>query len=306
MIPRDAIVGVLKGGLAAERAVSLESGAAVAGALRQRGWTVVEVDVGRDLPAQLVAHRIDVAWLALHGRFGEDGCVQGLLEIMGIPYTGSGVCSSAVAMDKAVAKRVVTDVPGIVLADDRLLAAGDALPADLPVPSVVKPTVGGSTMGMSIVESYDVLASAITKALELSSEVLVEAFVEGDEITVAVIDGEALPVVRIQPDSGFFDYEAKYTKGRTHYEVPAQIPERAALQAQQGAVNAFKVMGCRGLCRVDFIVRGDGVPVFLELNTLPGMTETSLSPMAAKAAGVTFGELVERVLHGAHCMPAEV
>jgi D-alanine-D-alanine ligase len=305
MVERGKRVGVLMGGMSAERGVSLKSGAAVAGALRRRGWDVVEVDVGRDLPARLVAGGVEVAWLALHGRFGEDGCVQGLCEVMGVPYTGSGVRASAVCMDKTATKRSVRGVPGIVMAADVVWRSGDPLP-DLGFPVMVKPPSTGSTIGMTLARSEAELRAGLAVALEHGEEVLVEEFVEGEEITVAVIDGAPLPVVRIVPDSGWFDYEAKYTKGKTRYEVPAAIPDASAQAAQATAVAAYRALGCRGLCRADFIVReADGVPVFLEINTLPGMTETSLSPMAAGSVGVSFEDLVERILLGATCLPIE-
>lgn len=305
MVERGRRVGVLMGGMSAEREVSLRSGAAVARALRRRGWDVVEIDVGRDLPARLVEAGVEVAWLALHGRFGEDGCVQGLCEVMGIPYTGSGVRASAVCMDKTATKQAARSVPGIVMADDAVWRPGEPLPAlDLPV--IVKPPSAGSTIGMSIAHTEAELRAGLDRALEHGDEVLVEAFVEGEEITVAVVDGAALPVVRIVPESGWFDFEAKYTKGKTRYEVPAAIPEVSAKQAQRTAEAAYRALGCRGLCRADFIVRrSDGVPVFLEINTLPGMTETSLSPMAAGSVGVSFDDLVEKILLGAHCMAVE-
>ncbi len=306
MEPGRTRVGVLMGGLAAEHAISMKSGKAVAGALAARGWDVVEIVVDRDLPARLLAERVEVAWIALHGRFGEDGCVQGLLEVMGIPYTGSGVRASAVAMDKIATKRAVAGRGEIRLAPDRVLAAGDLLPDDLGWPVVVKPAVGGSTIGITLAADRAALEAAVATALALDPRVLVEAFVPGEEITVAVVDGRALPVVRILPESGFFDFEAKYTKGRTRYEVPAAIPELIRDQAQRAAVAAFEEIGCVGLARADFIVPADGSPpVFLEINTIPGMTETSLSPMAAGAEGVSFGALCERLLYGAHRMEAE-
>lgn len=306
MVERHHRVGVLMGGLSAERDISLKSGQAVAEALRARGWDVVEIDVGRDLPRRLTEERVDVAWVALHGRFGEDGCVQGLLEVMGIPYTDSGVRASAVAMDKIATKRALRDMDGIVLARDGLARADQPLP-DVPLPAITKPSVGGSTIGMTICRTPEELRRGVEAALRLHDEVLVEELVEGDEITVAVLDGRALPVVRIMPDSGFFDFEAKYTKGRTRYEVPAAISAEAARKAGEAAVAAARALGCRGLCRVDFIVRhADDQPVFLEVNTIPGMTATSLSPMAAAAVGIGFEELVERVLLGAACMEPEV
>ncbi|MEQ1502236.1 MAG: D-alanine--D-alanine ligase [Myxococcota bacterium] len=304
MIERGRRVGVLLGGMSAERPVSLKSGAAVAGALRRRGWDVVEIDVGRDLPAKLVAEKVDVAWLALHGEYGEDGCVQGLCEVMGIPYTGSGVRASAVAMDKVATKRALRGTDGIVMAADAVWRAGEPMPTSVPFPLMVKPPTSGSTIGMTIAKSADELRKGLDEALKYGEEVLLEQFVDGDEITVAVIDGTPLPVVRILPDSGFFDFEAKYTKGKTTYEVPAKISDASAAAAHRAAVAAYRALGCRGLCRVDFIVRADGVPVFLEINTLPGMTETSLSPMAAGQVGTSFEDLVERILLSATCMAA--
>lgn len=304
---RSRRVGVLMGGMSTEHEVSRNSGRAVARALRDRGWEVAEIEVGRDLPARLIAERVDVAWIALHGRFGEDGCVQGLLEVMGIPYTDSGVRASAICMDKVATKVAVRGVPEVVLADDAVVRRGEPVPADLPLPSITKPAVGGSTIGMSMCHTREELERGIAAALQLAEAVLVEALVPGEEITVAVLDGAPLPVLRILPEAGFFDYEAKYTKGRTRYEVPAAIPDATAQAAQAAAVAAYRAIGCRGLCRVDFIVRAsDGVPVFLEVNTVPGMTETSLSPMAAGAAGISFPDLVERVLATATCMAPEV
>lgn len=296
-------IGVLRGGMSAEREVSLSSGAAVLRALQRRGWDAVDIDVGPDLPAKLVVERIDVAWIALHGRFGEDGCVQGLLEVMGIPYTGSGVRASAVAMDKVATKRAVKDVDEVVLARGWPVRRGEPVPDDVPVPVIVKPASGGSTLATTWVRDASALQAAVDAALAVDEVALIEELVAGDEITVAVVDGRALPVVRIAPASGEFDYEAKYTKGRTIYQVPAPIADDTAARAQRVATRVVAALGASGLCRVDFIVReADGVPVLLEANTLPGMTETSLSPMAAGAVGVSFDDLVEQILRGAHLM----
>jgi D-alanine-D-alanine ligase len=297
-------IGVLMGGLSTERAISLKSGAAVAAALRERGHDVVEIDVGRDLAERLRAERVDVAWIALHGRFGEDGCVQGLLEILGVPYTGSGVLASAVCMDKAATKRALRGVSDVVLASDVTVRRGEPLP-EVPLPAVVKPAVGGSTVGIRKVASRGEAIDAARAALALDPTVVIESFVPGPEITVAVLDGAALPVVGIVPEDGFFDFEAKYTKGRTRYEVPATVPADVAARAQRSAEAAYRVLGCEGLARADFIVRDDGAPIFLEINTLPGMTPTSLSPMAASLVGIGFGELCERVLATAHRLEPE-
>ncbi len=304
MVGRDWKIGVLMGGMSTERGVSLESGAAVLGALRAKGWDAVGIDVGPDLPAQLVAQGVQAAWIALHGRFGEDGCVQGLLEVMQIPYTGCGVRASAVAMDKIATKRALAECAEVVMARDAVHRDGEPLP-DLQLPVICKPAVGGSTIGMSICRTEEELRVGLEQALTLNAEVLVEEYIAGDEITAAVLDGEALPIVAIIPESGFFDFEAKYTKGKTRYVAPAPIPDAVAQSAQRAAVAAYGALGCQGLCRADFIIRSDGTPVFLEINTIPGMTATSLSPMAAGATGLGFDDLVERVLLGAHCMARE-
>lgn len=291
-------VGVLLGGMSSERPISLKSGHAVADALRERGWDVVEIDVGRDLAEQLRANKVDVAWIALHGRYGEDGCVQGLLEVLGIPYTGSGVRASAVAMDKISTKRLLAGKPGIVLAADVVSVAGDP-PPPLRYPVICKPATGGSTVGTRKAANDGEWAEALAAAVAEGGEVIVEEVIEGEEITVAVLDGVPLPVVRIVPDSGFFDFEAKYTKGLTRYEAPAALPAAVTEAAQAAAVVAYKAIGCRGLARADFIVQPDGTSVFLEINTIPGMTATSLSPMAAGCVGIDFPTLVERLLQAA-------
>jgi D-alanine-D-alanine ligase len=298
MIERSARVAVLMGGMSAEREVSLWSGAAVARALRRRGWDTVEIDVGRDLPARLVAERVDVCWIALHGKYGEDGCVQGLLEIMGVPYTGSGVRASAVAMDKISTKRVISTIPGVPMARDWVARRGQPLPDGVVFPAFVKPAGGGSSLASRRVDGPDELAAAVADALVLDPEVLIEELLVGDEITVVMLDGRSLPVIRIVPLGGAtFDFDAKYVKGKTYYEVPAKIAEASEVAARRCAELAYAAVGCRGLSRVDFIVRAsDGVPVLLEVNTIPGMTETSLSPMAAGTEGMSFDDLVEHLL----------
>ncbi len=305
MVARTDRVAVLMGGLSSERPVSFKSGKAVLKALQERGWDAVGIDVGRDLPQQLIKHDVKAVYIALHGRFGEDGCVQGLLEVMGIPYTGCGVRASAVAMDKITTKSAVRHLDSVVMAGDAVFRKGQAWNDELQLPVVCKPAVGGSTIGMTLCKTPEDIRAGLQEAFELNDDVLVEEFVGGDEITVAVIDGEVLPVVRIVPESGFFDFEAKYTEGRTEYQVPAPIDDAITAAAQKAAAAVYDVLGCRGLCRADFIVRDDGVPVFLEINTIPGMTATSLSPMAAGAAGITFPDLVERILLSATCMTPE-
>ena len=238
-----------------------------------------------------------MAWIALHGQFGEDGCVQGLLEVMRIPYTGSSASSSAAAMDKITTKRLLTD-SGIPMPRDTTWRNGDPLPSDLSYPVVAKTPEGGSTLGIQICESEEALARALSELTEMGDEVLVEAFVSGREITVAVLEGEAFSVVEIVPESGFFDFQAKYTEGQTRYLVPAPLEASIAEAAQQFALESYRKLGLAGIARADFIVTEDGVPMFLEINTIPGMTATSLSPMAAADCGISFAELVERLLLG--------
>lgn len=290
-------VGVLMGGMSSERAISLKSGQAVAAALRSRGHDVVEVDVGADLPEKLRAHRIDVAWIALHGAFGEDGCVQGLLEVMRIPYTGSGVQASAAAMDKIMTKRLLADTR-VQLPGDHVWRPGQPVP-EVTLPVVVKTPEGGSTIGIYMCETQTALEEALRACQQWGEAVLIEQKITGEEITVAVLDGRALPVVSIRPREGFFDFEAKYTKGQTDYLVPSPLPDHITEDAQAQAVVAYQALGLRGISRADFIVDAVGKPWFLEINTIPGMTATSLSPMAAGAVGISFADLVEELLRGA-------
>ena len=293
-------IAVLKGGMSAERAVSLKSGKAVAAALRERGWDVVELDVQPDLPAQLVQAAPDLAWLALHGPFGEDGCVQGLLEIMRIPYTGSDVRGSAVAMDKVATKRMLRDTV-VRLPADSVWRRGSPTPEGLELPLIAKTPRGGSTIGIQRVTSQAELVSALADLSDMDDVVLLEQLIEGVEITVAVLDGRALPVVEIRPlaREGFFDFEAKYTEGCTEYIVPAPISQAAAEDARKQAVVAYSQLGLSGIARADFIVDSADRAWFLEVNTIPGMTATSLSPMAAAEAGTSFGELVEHIARSA-------
>jgi len=296
-------VGVLMGGLSSEREVSLKTGAAVLQALQARGWDTVGIDVGRDLPDALRQAGVDVAWLALHGRYGEDGCVQGMLEVLGIPYTGSGVLASAVAMDKHRTKVMLHDVDGLVIAPHQVVVPGDPRPEALGLPVVVKPAIGGSTVGVTIVRDPADWDDAVARATAEHPLVMAEAFVPGMEITCAVLDGQSLPIVAIEPEGGFYDYDAKYVSGGTRYTCPAPIAPATASQASRAAEAVYQALGCRGLARVDFLVRADDVPVLLEINTLPGMTARSLGPMAAAEAGMDFPTLCERILLSARRDP---
>lgn len=303
-------VGVLMGGLSAERKVSSVSGQGVLGALLEKGWNAVEIFVDRRADVAIREANIDLAFLALHGKFGEDGKIQGMLEMMGIPYTGSGVQASANAMDKLRTKQLLQRVPDMVM-PKHMVYEGGGLSAlsgheTMTLPVVVKPTSTGSTIGISIARTFDELELALAYGETFDTTLLVEEFVEGEEITVPILNGKALPAVRIIPKNGFFDFTAKYTKGECLYECPANIPFSAAKHAETLAVAAYNVLGCRGLARADFIVRKqDGNAVFLEINTIPGLTPTSLSPMSAAAAGMDYPTLVEQMLLTATCEDEE-
>jgi D-alanine-D-alanine ligase len=294
-------IAVLMGGLSAEREISLRTGGAVLASLQEAGYTAVGIDAGRDLAARLEAAKAEVAFIALHGRFGEDGTVQGLLEILGIPYTGSGVMASAVAMDKVTTKKILLYHELPTPAFDVFQRGTDKeefLSRHQHFPLVVKPSREGSTIGVSIVRGAKELRAGLEAALAHDDLVLVEDFIKGLEVTVGVLSGEALPVIQVVPKGGFYDFQAKYTAGQTEYLVPAPLEGALYERLQQVAVAAFRALGCAGAARVDFMVR-EREFYCLEVNTIPGMTETSLLPKAAGQIGISFGELVQRILEGA-------
>lgn len=296
-------IGVLLGGLSSERDVSLRTGEAVLAALRGRGHDAVPIYVDGDVDVALRQERIDVAFIALHGRWGEDGSIQGLLEMLGIPYTGSDVMASALAMHKGKAKELfrLHNLPTpayYVLAaaetNDLMNAHGD-----FGFPCVVKPIREGSSVGVTICHSMNELGPAVDKALCFDDEILVERFIAGQEVSVAILDDRALGAVEIAPRAGFYDYANKYTRGATDYFVPPRMsPERyRGILAQ--ALRAHTALGCRGATRVDMMVSDSGNEFILEVNTVPGLTPTSLLPKIADAAGISFGELCELMLYGA-------
>lgn len=296
-------VAVLMGGLSSEREVSLVSGEACAGALERLGAKVTRIDAGRDLAQQLAAVKPDVAFNALHGKWGEDGCVQGVLETVGVPYTHSNVLSSALAMDKDKAKAVMAiagvPVPGGGLFNRHVAARSHVMPP----PYVVKPNADGSSMGVFLV-----FEGANSPPQELASadwtygdEVLIEPYIAGKELAVAVMGGKALTVTEIVPATGFYDYEAKYGEGGSQHIVPAVLPPRVFEQALRISEAAHAALGCRGLTRSDF--RYDDIKdllVLLEVNTQPGMTPTSLAPEQAAHQGVGFDELVRWIVEDAY------
>ena len=297
-------IGVLMGGRSSEREVSLRTGQAVHRALLRRGYRAVAIDVGDSLLKQLQTKKVEMAFVALHGPGGEDGTIQGLLETIGIPYTGSGVRASAMAMHKVTAKRLLA-CHGIPVPDGIVVRKGDAAvkPARLRWPVIVKPAAEGSTIGISIVRKPSEWRAALRRAHAHDREAIVEAYIPGHEVTVSVLRGArratALPTIEIVAPGGFFDYAAKYTKGRSRYLCPAPLPPRVSRRVTELAVRACDILGCDGAARVDFRVTPRGKPYVLEVNTVPGMTETSLLPMAAAKAGMDYETLTERILMSA-------
>ena len=304
-------IAVLMGGPSAERAVSLNTGAAILKALQEKGYNAVGIDLE---PArfvqQLTEAGIEVVFNAVHGKYGEDGILQGALELLGIPYTGSGVLSSAMAMDKGITKRIFLSA-NIPTPRSHLFTKNDRkrdLPAeilgDFSIPVVVKSAAQGSSIGVVIVEKSEDLPAAIDQAFTYSETILVEEFITGRELTVAVWGAnelEALPVIEIVPHSGRYDYQSKYTKGATEYIVPAKLNDATTSIVQKVAIEAFSKLECRGIARVDVMLDKENNPYVLEVNTIPGMTATSLVPKAAAAVGITFADLCERLLCMVEC-----
>lgn len=297
-------VAVLLGGSSAEREVSLVSGEACAQALEERGYHVTRIDAGTDLPELLVRARPDVVFNALHGRYGEDGRVQGLLDLLAIPYTHSGVLASALAMDKPMAKRVFASVglqcpPGVETSWAELLAEPPLAP-----PFVVKPAAEGSSVGVIIVPDGDLRPLTDRNDVDLDCRLLVERYVPGRELTCAVLGDEPLAVTEIRPNDGFYDYRAKYTEGFASHFVPAPLSPDLYEQVMAAALDAHRVLGCRGVSRADFRLDpdlGEAGLYLLEVNTQPGMTPLSLVPEQAAYRGIAFAELVVRLVEWARC-----
>jgi D-alanine-D-alanine ligase len=292
-------IGVLMGGLSAEREVSLKSGAAVHGALLAQGYDAVAIDVGRDLAEVLQREGIQVAFIALHGRYGEDGCVQGVLELLQIPYTGSGVLASAMAMHKLYSKQIFA-ANGILTAPFRCYRRGESVEAaDIPfgLPLVVKPVQEGSSVGVSIVKAYADLPAAVSEAFRHDDEILVEQFIKGQEVQVGILGNRPIGAIEIVPKNEFYDFEAKYTDGMAEHIFPARLSPELYEKAQSVGLAAHGALGCRGYSRVDLLVTEEGDCHVLEVNTLPGMTALSLLPeIAAKGAGIGFEGLVLQIV----------
>ena len=299
-------VGVLMGGMSAERDVSLRTGEGVAAALESRGHDVVRIAFGPDTPGvdeMLRKADIDVAFLALHGRGGEDGCIQGLLELMGIPYTGSSVLGSALAMDKLKAKEMFrlhnVPTPPYYVATKADLGDLEELHGSFGFPVIVKPRGEGSSVGLAKANDMGELVRAIEAALAHDTSALVERFVKATEVHVGLLNGRVLGAIEVAPKSGLYDYHAKYTAGMTEYICPPRIPATRVQGVLNLAERAASALGCTGACRVDLLVTEGENEFVLEVNTLPGMTPTSLLPKIALAAGIDYASLCEEILDGA-------
>lgn len=297
-------IGVLMGGVTKEREISLRTGSAISTSLKRLGYNVVDIDVGSDIVERLNCEKPDVAFVALHGKFGEDGCIQGLLEMMRIPYTGGGVLGSSVGMDKIVCDMIALQL-GIPIPREQCFnikeeAADDFISRiTIPCPVIVKPSREGSTINITIVKSPNELPKAIETAAKSDEKIIVQEYIEGKEITVGILNGRALPALEIAPKSGFYDYASKYTKGATEYILPARISEKVAEKIQEWSVAIFNALDCSGTARCDYIVGENDRAYFLEINTIPGMTELSLVPKAAAHIGINFDALVEEILGAA-------
>ncbi len=293
-------IGVLLGGMSSEREVSLASGTAILKALKEKGYHAVAIDVGRDAAVKIREQAVDLAFIALHGKFGEDGAIQGMLEVMGIPYTGSGILASALGMNKTVSKQVFRS-RGLHVGPYEVVYSGEAdrigdVIEQIRYPVVVKPHAEGSSVGVSLVFKKEDVAPAAELAFRYGGEILVEKFIKGKEVQVGILGDRALGAIEIVPKRAFYDYAAKYEQGMSDHFFPARIPEAVYQRTLEAGLVAHRAIGCRGYSRVDFIIDENGMPYILEVNTLPGMTATSLLPEIAKGAGITFPDLVEEIV----------
>jgi D-alanine-D-alanine ligase len=295
-------VAVLLGGRSAEREVSLKSGAAVLAALQRSGVDAHAFDPAERELSELKTEKFDRVFMMLHGRYGEDGTVQGALELMGIPYTGSGVMASAIGMDKWRSK-MIWQAAGLPIPEYEALTAPtdwNAVAEHLDLPLFVKPASEGSSVGVIKVKTVDALPAAYAEAAKHDKVVIAESFMSGGEYTVAILNGKALPAIKIEPANEFYDYEAKYLRDDTRYLCPCGLDAEQEAEMQHMAQLGFQLIGGQGWGRVDFLRGEDGKMYLLEANTAPGMTDHSLVPMAARQAGIAFDELVVRILEGAH------
>lgn len=305
-------IGVLMGGFSSERDVSIRSGLAIYQSLQELGYNSVLIDVGKDIVNVLKKEKVRLAFLALHGGIGENGAIQGMLEVLDIPYTGSGVLASALAMDKEASKKIfmyhrLPVAPFVVVQRQEKNSklriqnlptgqAGSEFRTDFEMPWVVKPAAEGSSIGISIVKEQAGLVPALEKAFSLGKRAIIEKFVEGKEVHIGILGSRVLGGVEIKPSLEFYNYEAKYTSGLTEYIIPPRIDEAVYEKAKNIALNAHTALGCSGATRVDLRIDENATPYVLEVNTLPGMTATSLLPKIAQSAGLSFKNLIEEIM----------
>ena len=305
-LDKNTRIGVLCGGMSSERDVSLRSGKNCYAALKRLGYENTEmIDVDRNIAGTLIEKNIQVAYIALHGKYGEDGCIQGLLEILGIPYTGSGVKASSIAMDKEFTKRILKTQGLPVISSLVIKNYGELQDADfnLRYPLMVKPVAEGSSIGMKKVNTREELEEAVNDAEKYNSGVMLEEYIDGKSITVGVLDMDsktiATPILEFRTKTEWYDFEAKYTEGMTEFILPAEIDEVLTKEIQDLSVKSHKALEARGMSRVDFVVAKDGAPYILEVNTIPGMTDLSDLPAQSRAMGISYDELVEIILKSA-------
>jgi len=301
-------IGVLMGGPSSEREISLKSGKAIYESLKNSGLEAIAIDINTDdiqATSQLIrSQKIDCAFIALHGRFGEDGQIQEILDRSGLVYTGSAVEASRRAMNKVVSHEIFSSnglaVPRYRALNKNSFSKDDKFFADLGFPLVVKPVTGGSSIGLSLVDSQGSLIEAIDLAFSYDESIIIEEYIKGRELTVGILNEEALPVIEIIPKNKFFDFQAKYQSGMTDYIVPAKLEKEVTQRVKQAALLAHKLLGCFGCSRVDLILSRDNLPFILEINTIPGFTSTSLLPKAAKAVGIEFNQLCMKLIELAY------
>jgi D-alanine-D-alanine ligase len=291
-------IGVLYGGFSSEREISILSGKAILRAFKKLKINVCAIDVNRGVAGKIKKEKIDIAYIALHGLGGEDGAIQGMLEVMGIAYTGCGIFASAASMDKDISKKMF-HYAGILTPKWKTLKKFEAIPKIKNYPVVVKPIAQGSALGVTIVKNATCFATAAKEAFKYDKEIVIEQFVEGKEITVGVLDGKSLPIVEIVPKGKFYDFKSKYQKGGSKHIIPARISAKSCKTAQSYAEKIYRIFKCNAVCRVDMIVDKNDRVWALENNTVPGMTETSLLPQACLFAGYDFESLVLKIVGSA-------
>lgn len=307
MITKNNVVGVLMGGVSGEAAISRATGTAITEALNGLGYHAIAIEYNpRNVISQLKENNVEVVFIALHGKYGEDGTIQSVLELEGIPYTGSGVSSSAITMDKIFSSRLFKQA-GIRMANSLPVYFSDGIENVASsinsyfnkFPVVLKPACEGSTIGIEIVHTNEELIPALERAFAVEKRLLAEAYLDGDEFTIPVFNGKAFPIIKICPYSGTYDFHSKYTKGATEYLVPAPISDTLVKEMEEMAVKGYKAAECSGVVRFDIRTSADGTPYMLEANSIPGMTSTSLVPKSAAVLGIDFPQLCEKILLGA-------